>query len=58
MTDKHLLFKAGLNQGMLAEKLGTKAPYVSNFLTGEGHLPRCDWQLIHEYFLELRCKDE
>jgi len=39
---------------MLAEKLGTKDPYVSAFITGRGHLPFKCWQKIYNYFLELR----
>lgn len=51
---KGLMFNEGLSQKMLAEKLGTKGPYVSMFVTGRGDLPRADWQKIYEYFLELR----
>jgi len=56
MTDKQRLFKQGLNNEMLAEKLGTKSPYVSMFITSRGDIPRKDWQILYEYFLELRCQ--
>jgi len=58
MTDKQRLFKARLNNEMLAEKLGTKSPYVSMYFTGRGHMPRVDWQKLYEYFLELRCQND
>lgn len=48
------MFDEGLNQETLAEQLGTKAPYISMFITGRGQLPRADWQKIYEYFLNLR----
>lgn len=54
LTNKQLLFKARMNQQMLAEKLDIKGPYVSKFLTGHGRVPRKDWQKLYEYFLELR----
>ena len=51
-----LILDQGMNQHMLAEKLGTKAPYVSMFMTGNGSIPRKDWQKLYDYFLELRAK--
>lgn len=53
---KGLLFDEGLSQKMLADKLGTKGPYISMYITSRGSLPREDWQKIHDYFHELRAK--
>jgi len=49
-----ILFDQGLNQTTAAEIIGTKAPYVSMFITGRGNLPRKDWDKIYNYFMELR----
>ena len=51
-----LILDQGMNQEMLAEKLGTRAPYVSMFITGHGSIPRKDWQKLYDYFSELRAK--
>ena len=53
---KKLLFDEGLNQRMLASKLSLPSPYVSMYISGIGSMPRKPWQIIHEYFLELRYK--
>lgn len=55
---KKLLFDAGMNQEMLAEKLDIKQPYVSAFFTGRGHITRKDRQMIHDYFIGLRGQNE
>ena len=54
--NKKLLFEAGLSQSMLAEKLDVHPVYVSVFITGRGNIPRYAWNILYDYFLELRMK--
>lgn len=55
--NKKLLFNAGMNQQMLADKLGVKPVYVSVFITGRGNIPRYAWDILYDYFLDLRYGD-
>ena len=56
MDLKRLLFINGLNQVMAADLIGVRNPYVSNYISGRGYVPRDDWQKIHNWFHELRAK--
>jgi len=57
-TYKQLLFDAGLNQRMLAEKLDVKNPYVSMYINGKRGIPREALNKLYDYFIELRWPTE